>query len=488
MCDNNYYDTQGNFTNKCIENFSASEDPDYNSDTVSGASKRQAPELELPKLDFTGNEINYTNRNDWLPSDVSFDSLVNVKIRNSVTTIGAKAFYNCTNLESVTIPNSCNAIGVEAFRYCTNLTSVTIPDSVTRIDNGAFFECTKLQTIKVLHREKRLPILATRGGNTNWAGNIKIVGVEIGSDLIFSVPPSYSEDRSGITPGNYLPTGTLTFTVKNVGARKATPYSKDSKQKIDILIRKKEDHRFDILAQAKYESEGVGWTNISGIGDVITIPQLEPGAEQVVTLGINPPLSYTIYSFYNDIPGQKYFVKLDPTNALSNYYALEYTANNYAEFTVVDRLYPEREPGREPESTSDGVFKCVPKHERHYNELQGISYLWRNRCKEAKIESQCSTNKWKSWCNWSNNNKGWGPAAAPEPAAPEPTAPEPEPAAPEPTAPEPEPASETVAKITNVGAKTSNLIMIGGGFTLIFLIIFIIYKYYGSKVSKDDDK
>ena len=39
-------------------------------------------------------------------------------IPNSVTTIGEKAFYNCSSLTSVTIPNSVTAIGDGAFSYC----------------------------------------------------------------------------------------------------------------------------------------------------------------------------------------------------------------------------------------------------------------------------------------------------------------------------------------------------------------------------------
>jgi hypothetical protein len=59
-------------------------------------------------------------------------------IPNSVTTIGADAFYNCEiNLIGVTIPNSVTSIGDYAFFGC-SLTNVTIPDSVTSIGAAAF--------------------------------------------------------------------------------------------------------------------------------------------------------------------------------------------------------------------------------------------------------------------------------------------------------------------------------------------------------------
>jgi hypothetical protein len=58
-----------------------------------------------------------------------------------VTSIGNRAFYNCSSLTSITIPNSVTSIGDYAFAYC-SLTSVTIPNSVTSIGNNAFAYCS----------------------------------------------------------------------------------------------------------------------------------------------------------------------------------------------------------------------------------------------------------------------------------------------------------------------------------------------------------
>ncbi len=64
-------------------------------------------------------------------------SLTSVTIPNSVTAIGANAFWN-SSITSVTIPNSVTVIGSEAFKYCSKLTSVTLPNSITSISNSAF--------------------------------------------------------------------------------------------------------------------------------------------------------------------------------------------------------------------------------------------------------------------------------------------------------------------------------------------------------------
>ena len=55
-----------------------------------------------------------------------------------VTSIGERAFCNCTTLSAVTIPNSIIKIGAEAFRNCYSLTSITIPNSVVSIGDSAF--------------------------------------------------------------------------------------------------------------------------------------------------------------------------------------------------------------------------------------------------------------------------------------------------------------------------------------------------------------
>jgi hypothetical protein len=67
----------------------------------------------------------------------------------TVTSIGADAFYNCTNLTGVTVPGTITNIGEDAFYYCTNLASVTISSNVTSIGNQAFFVCPSLATITV---------------------------------------------------------------------------------------------------------------------------------------------------------------------------------------------------------------------------------------------------------------------------------------------------------------------------------------------------
>ena len=56
-----------------------------------------------------------------------------------VTSIGERAFDECSSLISVVIPNSVTSIDEYAFIGCYSLTSVVIGDSVTSIGDGAFY-------------------------------------------------------------------------------------------------------------------------------------------------------------------------------------------------------------------------------------------------------------------------------------------------------------------------------------------------------------
>jgi hypothetical protein len=59
-------------------------------------------------------------------------------------------FLRCNSLKNITIGNSVTSIGDYAFLRCTSLTSITIPDSVTSIDKQAFKGCNSLTALTFL--------------------------------------------------------------------------------------------------------------------------------------------------------------------------------------------------------------------------------------------------------------------------------------------------------------------------------------------------
>lgn len=74
----------------------------------------------------------------------SCESLVNIKIDDSVAIIGNEAFWKCENLISITLGDSVTTIQNHVFEYCRNLTRVIIGDSVTTIGYCAFSYCDNL--------------------------------------------------------------------------------------------------------------------------------------------------------------------------------------------------------------------------------------------------------------------------------------------------------------------------------------------------------
>ena len=165
---------------KCGDNLTWSLDTDTGVLTISGTG-------DMYNWDYSDDVPWYSNRS----------SIKTVVIGDSVTSIGACAFYNCTGLTSVTIPDSVTSIGEaafystgvynnssnwendvlyignhlikaktsisgdylvksgtktiagRAFSGCTGLTSVTIPDSVTSIGDWAFWGCAGLTSITI---------------------------------------------------------------------------------------------------------------------------------------------------------------------------------------------------------------------------------------------------------------------------------------------------------------------------------------------------
>jgi len=106
------------------------------------------PSTKLLTISGSGAMTDYFN---WEPSPWNeyAGSIKTVIIENGVTTIGSKAFADCSGMISITIPDSVTSIGSSAFSYCNSLTNITIPEGVTCIDSYTFADCSSLVGITI---------------------------------------------------------------------------------------------------------------------------------------------------------------------------------------------------------------------------------------------------------------------------------------------------------------------------------------------------
>jgi hypothetical protein len=70
-----------------------------------------------------------------------------ITIPDTVTAVGAYAFYANTAVQKIVVPNTVTSIGASAFAGCEKLTNVTLGEKVVSIDTDAFAGCWNLQTL-----------------------------------------------------------------------------------------------------------------------------------------------------------------------------------------------------------------------------------------------------------------------------------------------------------------------------------------------------
>lgn len=89
-------------------------------------------------------------------------------IANGDTFYGGGAFYHCVNLTDVKLPETLVSLGSNAFGGCTSLVNINIPESVKTIGALAFYNCTSLA-----FEELNLPNLEEVNVNAFYGVKIK---------------------------------------------------------------------------------------------------------------------------------------------------------------------------------------------------------------------------------------------------------------------------------------------------------------------------
>lgn len=74
-------------------------------------------------------------------------SLQNINFPDSITTIGAQTFYNCSSLENVILPSGIKVINSLAFNSCSSLSNVILPSSLEVLGSNIFSGCSALENV-----------------------------------------------------------------------------------------------------------------------------------------------------------------------------------------------------------------------------------------------------------------------------------------------------------------------------------------------------
>lgn len=94
-----------------------------------------------------GSQLKSIGASAFFGSEYEPPIFTEIKIPDSVETIGSRAFYWCRNLKKITLPSALKTLSLSTFTYCTSLSDVYLPASLTDIGSNIFFQCSNLTNI-----------------------------------------------------------------------------------------------------------------------------------------------------------------------------------------------------------------------------------------------------------------------------------------------------------------------------------------------------
>lgn len=130
-----------------------------------------------------------------------FCSISTIQIPDSVTSIGASAFQNCSRLTSVEFSEGLESIGESAFANCSRLTSIKMPNSLRTIGASAFSACYDLKSVVLNEGLKEIGDNAFK----NSSGGIATYG-----ELTINIPSSVTSAGDNIVSDS-VPTQKMTI-------------------------------------------------------------------------------------------------------------------------------------------------------------------------------------------------------------------------------------------------------------------------------------
>lgn len=89
--------------------------------------------------------------------------LKEIVIPDTVTSLGASLFKNCTELREVTLPDGVSAVPFSCFEGCTSLMRINFPDSITTFEIYAFKDCSSLTSMIMPSKLTSITLAAFEG-------------------------------------------------------------------------------------------------------------------------------------------------------------------------------------------------------------------------------------------------------------------------------------------------------------------------------------
>ena len=187
------------------------------------------------------------------------DSLSEIVIPSSVTSIGKGAFVGCRSLSEIVIPSSVTSIGEGAFSSCSFLSDIVIPTSVTSIGDCAFSGCDSLKYISI----PKSVICLNGNPFAEWYGKLECLS----PNFVYEDDILFNKDKSRIISfrNQNIKSYVIPSSVTSIGDRAFSSCRSLSKIVISSSVTSIGDRAF---SSCRSLSEIVISSSVTSIGDL----------------------------------------------------------------------------------------------------------------------------------------------------------------------------------------------------------------------------
>ena len=155
-----------------------------------------AETLNVGYIGYSGVETLYLGRNlnNKYSDALGFSELVNLIVRNYVTSIPGHAFEGCRELTEVILPPSVTEIRARAFYGDTKLASIAMGPNVNKVEVYAFTDCPAT----TVYITAQTPPEASKDSFSNYTGTLYVQGAATSDEYFYNGGECWSKFTSNI--------------------------------------------------------------------------------------------------------------------------------------------------------------------------------------------------------------------------------------------------------------------------------------------------